>query len=87
MIYKILTIVLVRFQFNPLINILSLFDDAMFDLIVTQTNLYFCQKTGKTGPFTKLQIEAFTSVEIYMGIVKMSAYTGATTLAMNLLKI
>ena len=43
MIYQILT----SFSALSVKYFKTFFDDAMFDLIVTQSNLYFCQKTGK----------------------------------------
>lgn len=51
------------------------FSDEIFDMIVSETNLYSTQVTGKSISVSNKDIKDFVAINILMGIVNMPAYT------------
>ena len=47
-------------------------NDKLIELIAEQTNIYSCQKLGKTIQVTKEEIEQFINIQMYMYILKLS---------------
>lgn len=53
----------------------SFFSDDLFELIVEQTNLYSVAKSGKSINLTVNELQDFLSIELWMGVAKLPAYT------------
>ncbi|CAB0018483.1 unnamed protein product, partial [Nesidiocoris tenuis] len=62
---------------DPMWYFKSFFDEDVMDLIVEQSNRYLTQKSGGVAgkSFTVNDISDFLSVQLYMSVVKMPAYT------------
>lgn len=60
---------------TPLNYFLQLFPIFAFQLIVEQTNLYSCQRTGKSVDINIFEVQNFVGILIMMGIVCLPAYT------------
>lgn len=60
---------------TPVNYFLQLFSLICFQLITDQTNLYSCQRTGRSINSSVFEIQNFVGMLIMMGIVCLPAYT------------
>lgn len=51
------------------------FSDDLFEVIVEQTNLYSVTKSGRSINLTVNELQDFLSIELWMGVAKLPAYT------------
>ena len=56
---------------TPLMYFKMFLNEKLIELISEQTNIYSCQKLGKTIQVTKEEIEQFINIQMYMYILKL----------------
>lgn len=61
-------------EMSPLQYFKAFWDNELFELIATQTNLYAHQKDGVIFQTNKCEIEQFIGILLQMGIVKMPSF-------------
>lgn len=72
---------------TPYLYFKQIFSDDIFDLIVQETNIYSFQKFGKSINISSAELADFLSIQLWMGVIKVPAYTDYWSNLMGIDKI